>query len=377
MTAKNNIEKVSEKIFNLDDKRSALFVEVGMFANELIYTIDIDADYQREEVWSHSAKEKLIDSIIKGIDIPKLYLFELKNEKQNFKYECIDGKQRMLALFKFFHPDSNEEEPLKVEIRGKRYTYEKLKREMQEEAERIENYFLEFIVYKESEDFSDNFIREIFQRLQLGTRLNSGEILNAHTGPIRDFIFRDKKKKFPFLEKTRLSQKRYSKQFTLAQICINSVSRSETSLFIRARLTDLESFFNRDIDNIDSHFKRIIDVLKKMDQVFGDKAEVISSRAVAVSAYLFVEGLCRNNKAELIPQFAEFYEKLLEKIKINLTLIRNYDPPKNKVIIDEFHKFIVQASVEVYSIKNREKFLQKAFQYYLDPETEGKIIGDE
>lgn len=375
MTTKNEMVKKIEKAFSLDDKRSALFVRVEDFVNELIYTIDVDADYQREEVWSKNAKEKLIDSIIKGIDIPKLYLFELENGKQNFKYECIDGKQRILALSQFFHPDSNEEEPLKVVIHGKKYTYKKLKRELGADAKRIEDYLLEFIVYKEGDDFSDDFIREIFQRLQLGTRLNSGEILNAHTGIIRDFIFKDKKKKIPFLNKTALSQKRYSKQFTLAQICINSIYRAETNSFTRARLQDLEEFFNRDIDNIDNHFKRITKTLEKMDGGFGDRAEEISSRAVAVSAYLFVEELCQNKRSDTLSQFAEFYEKLLKEIKENLALLRKYDPPKNKVIIDEFQRYISQASVEKYSLKNRNEFLKKAFQYYLDLKTKGKIIG--
>ncbi|HEV8601317.1 MAG TPA: DUF262 domain-containing protein [Patescibacteria group bacterium] len=374
MTAKNKMPRKIQQTFILDDKRSGLFVSVKDFANELIYTIDIDADYQREEVWSKNAKEKLIDSIIKGIDIPKLYLFELENGKQNFKYECIDGKQRMLALFQFFHPDTDEDEPLKAEVRGKKYTYEKLSKELREEAKRIEDYLLEFIVYKEGDDLSNDFIREIFQRLQLGTRLNSGEILNAHTGIIRDFIFKDKKKKIPFLDKTGLSQKRYSKQFTLAQICINSINRAETDSFTRARLLDLEEFFNRDIDKIDNHFKRISKVLEIMDHDFGHRAEIISSRAVAVSAYLFVEDLYGSQKLKLIPKFAEFYEKLLDKVKDNLALMRNYDPPRNKAIIDEFQKYISQASVEKYSLNNRDKFLKKAFQHYLNPKTKGQII---
>ncbi|MCH7828534.1 DUF262 domain-containing protein [Patescibacteria group bacterium] len=365
-----------ERVFALDDKRSALFVRVKDFVDELIYTIDLDADYQREEVWLDSTKEKLIDSIIEGIDIPKLYLFELKNNKQSFRYECIDGKQRMLALFQFFSPSyeklrSEKKEPLKIVVHGKKYTYEKLREELTEEAKRIENYLLEFIIYKESDDFSEDFIREIFLRLQLGKPLNSGEILNAHIGVIRDFIFAAKKKQIPFLEKTHLSQKRYSKQFTLAQICINSVIRAETNEFTRARLPDLEAFFNRDIDNITDHFKRITKVLEEMDKSFEDKAEAVSSRAVAVSAYLFAEELYQDKKLELISKFAEFYEKLLHEITDNLTLLRKYDPPKNKVIIDEFQKHISQASVERNSLENRHNFLKKAFLHY---QKTGKII---
>jgi hypothetical protein len=43
--------------------------------------------------------------------------------------------------------------------------------------------------------------------------------------------------------------------------------------------------------------------------------------------------------------------------------------------MEEFQKYILQASVEAYSIKRRHEYLRKAFNYYLDPKTKGKIIG--
>ncbi len=66
---------------------------------------------------------------------------------------------------------------------------------------------------------------------------------------------------------------------------------------------------------------------------------------------------------------------LLGKIRENLRLLTQFKSPKNSTILEEFQKYVSQASVEPYAIKRRNLFLEKAFEYYLDPKTEGKIIG--
>jgi uncharacterized protein with ParB-like and HNH nuclease domain len=58
-------------------------IPVKEFIDDYVYRIDIDADYQREKIWSREAQEKLIDSIIKNIDIPKIYLARVK-DSENF-----------------------------------------------------------------------------------------------------------------------------------------------------------------------------------------------------------------------------------------------------------------------------------------------------
>jgi hypothetical protein len=66
---------------------------------------------------------------------------------------------------------------------------------------------------------------------------------------------------------------------------------------------------------------------------------------------------------------------LLEDTKINLQLLRDYERPTNSIILEEFQKYISQASVEPYAIKRRNLFLEGALSYYLEPKTKGKVIG--
>lgn len=350
-------------------------IQVKEFITDYVYRIDLDADYQREKVWSRQAQEKLIDSIIKNIDIPKIYLARVK-DTENFDFECIDGKQRMATLLNFYKPEPTGDNPLTVDIAAERYTYERLKSELPTLARKVDEFELSFVVYPE--DIEEELIREIFRRLQLGVRLNSGEMLKTHSGTLRDFVYKEMGTDAPFLRLTNLSEKRFSRQFTLAQICINSFARSESGDFVRARYDDLEEFFKEKykISKKDENLVRIREVLKTMEKHFGENANSISSRAVAVSAYLFVEGLFSHDKSDLIPRFAEFFVALMEEVKDNLKLLRDFEKPVNATILEEFHKYISQASVEPYAIKRRDQFLGRAFEHYLSPRTKGKILGN-
>jgi hypothetical protein len=349
-------------------------ISVRKCVEDYIYRIDLDADYQRERIWSRGNQEDLIDSIIKNIDIPKIYLAQIEGN-EDFDYECIDGKQRMATLLNFFKPEKSTDSPLTVRVAGERYTYERLREELPKLADKIDNFELTFVIYPQIDD--DEFLREIFRRLQLGIRLNSGELLKSHMGTMRDFIYKEMGKDAPFLRCTKLSEKRFSRQFTLAQICINSFSRNETGDFVRARYDDLEDFFKDkyELNENDANLSRIRAVLKNMEKYFGTKAAIISSRAVAVSAYLFCEHLYAEKRLPQMGEFAEFYVKLLGEIRENLKLLSNFERPTNPEVLETFQKYISQASVESYAIKRRHLFLDSAFKYFLSPKTKGKIVG--
>ena len=349
-------------------------ISVKKCVDDYVYRIDLDADYQREKIWSRKNQEDLIDSIVKNIDIPKIYLARTEDD-ETFDFECIDGKQRMATLLNFFKPEQSTDSPLTVRIAGERYTYKQLRADLPQLADKIDDFELTFVIYPQIDD--EEFLREIFRRLQLGVRLNSGEMLKSHTGALRDFVYKEMGKEAPFLRRTKLSEKRFSRQFTLAQLCINSFSRNDSGDFVRARYDDLEEFFKDkyELDKSDANLNRIRAVLKNMEKYFGDNAERITSRAVAVSAYLFCEELHVLKKTSQIEEFAEFYVRLLDEIKENLGLLSKFKEPKNPVVLEAFQKYVSQASVESYAIKRRHLFLENAFKYFISPKTKGKITG--
>lgn len=62
--------------------------------------LEIRPDFQRKAVWSKAAQIMLIDSIIKNIPMPKIYL-EAKMENGVKNRIVIDGQQRLTAIFDY------------------------------------------------------------------------------------------------------------------------------------------------------------------------------------------------------------------------------------------------------------------------------------
>ena len=59
--------------------------------------IDPTPDYQRPAVWSRAQKQLLIDTILRGYDIPKFYWRKVGSAPD--RYEVVDGQQRLRAIW--------------------------------------------------------------------------------------------------------------------------------------------------------------------------------------------------------------------------------------------------------------------------------------
>ena len=57
----------------------------------------IDPNFQRNKVWTNKQAAELVESILMGIPIPTIYLFEMKNGKK----QVVDGRQRITAILDF------------------------------------------------------------------------------------------------------------------------------------------------------------------------------------------------------------------------------------------------------------------------------------
>jgi uncharacterized protein with ParB-like and HNH nuclease domain len=60
-------------------------------------------EWQRQEVWSKSKKQNLIDTILRGWKLPKFYFQKTSDDPETF--EVVDGQQRLAAIFDFFDKD--------------------------------------------------------------------------------------------------------------------------------------------------------------------------------------------------------------------------------------------------------------------------------
>jgi Protein of unknown function DUF262 len=63
--------------------------------------LDLDPPYQRRSVWNQSYMDSFIDTILLQYPAPAIFLYEEVADSGIAKYHVVDGKQRLMAVFKF------------------------------------------------------------------------------------------------------------------------------------------------------------------------------------------------------------------------------------------------------------------------------------
>jgi len=157
--------------------------------------IDFDPPYQRGgNIWSELDKQFLIDSILNGYDIPKIYIadFSFGNSglnKSGKQYAVIDGKQRLNAIFDFFTgslvlaKDFVWTKEPNLRLAG--LSYKDLLSNHPKVASKFANAGLTVMRVITDEEAK---INELFVRLNKGKALTGGELRNAMGGVVPEYI---------------------------------------------------------------------------------------------------------------------------------------------------------------------------------------------
>jgi Protein of unknown function DUF262 len=152
--------------------------------------IDLNPVYQRDgEIWNDDKRQLLIDTILNGFDVPKIYLHKfpepIEKDGHNYDFAVIDGKQRLNAIWKFIDgaialADGFEYlRDAKVKLGG--FTYKDLAREYVEIKNDFDTFLLD-IVAIETQD--TELIEDLFSRLNEAMPLSAAEKRNARPGPL-------------------------------------------------------------------------------------------------------------------------------------------------------------------------------------------------
>jgi uncharacterized protein DUF262 len=333
-------------------------------------------EYQREPtVWSRSAKQRLIDSMLRNFDISSLYLYA----NDDGSWDCIDGRQRIGAIMSFLglNPDdtddngfdlkfSNEiyedEKRLFDELSGVSYDDVQIRARAGNKAakgliESFEGYELGIVLLsasKRPEEFNLQFTR-----LNLGSIINSGEKLHAMVGEIRDICFNENGLgRHAFLDQVEMSTRRYAKEQVVAQILAQVFAVKETGTFTRTRHFDLQKFF-KDHSTLDSKRRswvaEVTTVLNTLARAF-DSPGILRNRAITVSTVLFAWKLSIAGKAAATA-YASFVGEFLCRVKWQLNKGLEADPEYRYLL--DFQRHVTQASVERPAVQARAATLEK------------------
>lgn len=176
--------------------------------------IQVDPVYQRlGEIWTQDKRQLLIDSVLNGFDVPKIYLHKFSSPKKignrTLDYAVIDGRQRLETIWSFIQGElniSSDFEYFKDEsIDGKDMTYSELGQSFPDLKADFDGFPLN-VVCIETADME--LIEEMFSRLNEAVPLSAPEKRNALGGPVPVAV-RALAQSIFFTKKIPFSNKRY------------------------------------------------------------------------------------------------------------------------------------------------------------------------
>jgi hypothetical protein len=268
--------------------------------------IDFSPKYQRRgRLWSQDDKAYLIDSIINGFDVPKLYMADFQFGQSNLNqkklpYAIIDGKQRLEAIFDFFankvvlRVDFKYRKDPSLHLAGQ--SLKDLKNNYPKVAEDFENASLD-IMSVIAEDESD--INEIFVRLNRSKPLTGAEVRNAIPGQVSEAIRLLGSHSF-FADNIKFGVARATDLNAAAKILLFEYNGTLTS----TKKADLDLFATQklEFEKLELATRRTIDVLDLLAAIFIPKDPLLSSSG-SVPIYYWV---IRENQRESLFDFREF-----------------------------------------------------------------------
>lgn len=212
-------------------------------------TLILSPSFQRRSVWPKGAKSFLVDTIVRGLPIPIIFLRDQKTDLETLepKREVVDGQQRIRTVLAFIGPklvknfDPNRDDFTIKKAHNKDLAGKAFKDLSSEVKQSILDY--QFSVHVLPSSVDDREVLQIFARMNAtGLKLNSQELRNAaYFGEFKTSMYAISAEQLPRWRRWRL--------FTEAQI--SRMSEVEiTSEFAQLMMKGIVGKTQKSIDNI-------------------------------------------------------------------------------------------------------------------------------
>lgn len=306
--------------------------------------IDPRPPYQRSPVWSASQKQLLIDSMLRGFNIPQLYLTKAQNADQ-YQWEVVDGQQRLRAIWEFFdgaYKLSEDSEPLgEHDIANKAFS------ELHPEIKnRLHGHSLSFVILEEE---NEGEIEEMFLRLQNGSSLNSAEKRNAISGELRDFVRDTASTHRLFTGCVRFPDKRYAHHEIVAQM-LRIEMQGGPAVITHTQLKPMYENGKRYNKN-STEAKNIRRVLNFLARAFPQKSPELSKVNVISLYTVASELLARFAISNRANEFGEWF--------VGFEKNRHSSDPQEDSELYDYTLAVLQRTGSVAAQKTRREFLLK------------------
>lgn len=262
------------------------------YLNRMRNQIRMDPPYQRQgEVWSTEKKRLLVDSVLNGFDIPKIYLHEhstpLETEDgRRIRYSLIDGRQRLEAIWGYLDGDfALAADFVHIET-GEASAANKTFKELEQDEDLLAALFtatsLDVVLIK-TDDVE--MIEEMFSRLNEAVPLNAAEKRNGRGGALRPVVRKMVDEQRFFTANLPFTNTRY-RQYDLATKFLYWEHVGGAADAKKRQLDDFWEELRNDETRVKTLAKDVRDVIGKMAVAFENNDRLLASIGIVSVYYL-------------------------------------------------------------------------------------------
>lgn len=323
--------------------------------------LEIRPDFQRRLVWGEAAKIMLMDTILKNIPMPKIFVSNLVKNNSSYR-SVIDGQQRITAILSFIRDEFSLKKPYDGEFLNKKFS---------ELPKKIQcNFFRYKLDYNEINDASDDQLREIYSRVnKYSTVLNSQELRRSDFPG--DFLTLSEKLAVnAFLNDTKIftitSRRRFGDAEYVSELLAGLIDG------VKDKKNTLDNFYRdyADWDVIEKNKieKEFIEILKDIHLIFNEKEHIGQSGPLTTCYHekIKFKGFISKTRFK---QKSDFYalffairklkklkygiaNKNLENLRIDLMFMHKYTNPHSDISL--FREYATRCLSDANSKVSRE-----------------------
>ncbi|HFD88062.1 MAG TPA: DUF262 domain-containing protein [Gammaproteobacteria bacterium] len=227
-------------------------------------SLSLSPKFQRRSVWKPAARSFFIDSLLRRMPVPPVYLRETQSpERDRVIREVIDGQQRISAVMDFMEGKYRLAKTLKESWAGK--TFDDLTREKQDH---ISTYAFSVEVFH---GISDLEVLEIFSRLNTySVSLNKQELRNGRFfGLFKQAVYSTAYEHLEFWRRHRI----FTEQNIARMLEVEFVS--EVFIAFLEGMQDKKKSIDSFYEKYDEEFREQARVEKRFRSIIDDTSEIV------------------------------------------------------------------------------------------------------
>ena len=329
-------------------RNSRPFVIFSLFSEREDF--DPNPPYQRDGgAWSTDLKQSLVDSIMNGFDIPKIYLAEVTHTTNGkpAAYAIVDGKQRLTAIWDFMEGKYKTASDFictkfrDMDCKGK--LFEELPGKVKSH---FQNQTLDCVVLS---GFENDEIEDLFSRLNSGVALNNAEKRNALGGALNARIKEIASSHAFFTDCVRANKKRGTHLEALAKFFLIEERQGATDLK-KQPLDRLVKSYKTASPELDELIEKTTKRLDEMCMVFSSNDPLLQKHASIPLFYLLDRTLRRDYSVAHYPRALKSF---LEQFEALRTADKQNEPDERDPELTHFDLLSQQGTATEKSLEER------------------------